>query len=56
MVGIIFLGLMVCDDAHIGDSAVFGDTPDFVRGEKKIVLVPTVVPTCWGLYASHDYK
>ncbi len=35
MVGIILLGLMVYDNAHIGDCAVFGDAPDFARGEKK---------------------
>jgi hypothetical protein len=26
---------MVYDNARIGDSSVFGDAPDFVRGEKK---------------------
>ncbi len=35
VVGIILLGLMVYDNARIGDSAVFGDAPDFVMGEKK---------------------
>ncbi len=35
MVGIILLGPMVYDNALVGDSAVFGDAPDFVRGEKK---------------------
>jgi hypothetical protein len=35
VVGIILLGLMVYDNARIGDGAVFGDEPDFVMGEKK---------------------
>ena len=35
MVGIIFLGPMVYDNAHVGDSSVVGVAPDFVRGEKK---------------------
>jgi hypothetical protein len=26
---------MVYDNAHVGDCAVFGDAPDFIRGEKK---------------------
>jgi hypothetical protein len=35
MVRIILLGPMVYDNACVGDSAVFGDAPDFIRGEKK---------------------
>jgi hypothetical protein len=34
-VGIILLGLMVYDNSHVSDSAVFGDAPDLVMGEKK---------------------
>jgi hypothetical protein len=36
VVGIILLGPMVNDNAHVGDGAVLGDAPDFVMGEKKI--------------------
>jgi hypothetical protein len=35
VVGIILLGTMVYDNARVGDSAVFGDAPGFVMGEKK---------------------
>jgi hypothetical protein len=35
MVGIILLGSMVDYNACVGDSAVLGDTHDFVMGEKK---------------------
>ncbi len=35
MVGIILLGLTVYDNVRVGDSAVFGDAPDFVMGEEK---------------------
>jgi hypothetical protein len=47
---------MVYDNAHIGDCVVFGDAPDFVMGEKKIVLVATVVPSfpCASLWDSLD--
>ncbi len=47
---------MVYDNAHVGDGAVFGDAPDFVMGEKKIVLVPAVVPSfpCASLWSSLD--
>jgi hypothetical protein len=34
-VEIILLGLMVYDNAGVGDGAVFGDVPDFVMGEKQ---------------------
>ncbi len=34
-VGIILLGPMVYDNAHVGDGAGFGDTPEFIMGEKK---------------------
>jgi hypothetical protein len=34
-VGIILLWPMVYDSARVGDCAVFGDAPDFVRREKK---------------------
>ncbi len=47
---------MIYDNACVDDGAVFGDAPDFVMGEKKIVLVPTVVPTfpCASLWSSLD--
>jgi hypothetical protein len=35
MVEIILLALMVDDNGCIGDSAVLGDAPDIVIGEKK---------------------
>jgi hypothetical protein len=34
VVGIILLEPMVYDNARVDDSAVFGDVPDFVMGEK----------------------
>ncbi len=37
-VGIILLGPMVYDNACVGDSAVFGDAPDFVMGKKKDIV------------------
>jgi hypothetical protein len=56
MVGIILLGPMVYDNVRVVDNVVFGDAPDVVMGEKKIVLVPTVVPTfpCASLWSSLD--
>jgi hypothetical protein len=47
---------MVYDNARVGDGVVFGDAPDFVIGEKKIVLVATVVPPfpCASLWSSLD--
>jgi hypothetical protein len=47
---------MVYDNTCVGDGAVFGDVPDFVIGEKKIVLVPTVVSSfpCASQWSSLD--
>ncbi len=44
VVWIILLGLMVDFNVRVGDSAVLWDMPDFIMGEKK-VLVATVIPS-----------